>query len=70
MTFLEAGGLEIEDLGPLGVNIEVPVLDRHSPLSYSIADHVHWVLAKHKGVETCNKISLEKVHTLQGATLY
>ena len=70
MTFLEAGGLNIEDLGPLGINIKVPVLDRFSPLSYSIADHVHWVLGKHRGVETCNRISLEKVHILQGATLY
>ena len=70
MNFIEAGGLNLEDLGELGVNVQVPVLDRHSPLSYSIADHVHWCLAKHKGMETCSRMSLEKVHILQGSSLY
>ena len=70
MNFIETGGLDFGDLGELGINVQVPVLDRHSPLSYSIADHVHWRLAKHKGMETCSRISLQKVHILQGPALY
>ena len=70
MTLMESGGLDIADLGELGINVKVPVLDRYSPLSYSIADHVHWKLTKHKGMETCSRKSLEKVHILQGPALY
>ena len=70
MNFLETGGLDLGDLGELGVNVQVPVLDRYSPLSYSIANHVHWKLAKHKGMETCSRTSLQKVHILQGPALY
>ena len=70
MTILETGCLDIGDLGDLGINVEVPVLDRFSPLSYSIANHVHWELAKHKGMETCSRTSLERVHILQGPALY
>ena len=70
MNIMETGGLNYGDLGELGINVQVPVLDRHSPLSYSIADHIHWDLAKHKGMETCSRMSLEKVHILQGSSLY
>ena len=70
MNFVETGGLDMGDLGELGIQVKVPVLDRHSPLSYSIANHVHWNKAKHKGMETCSNISLEKVHILQGPALY
>ena len=70
MTLIESGGLDLGDLGELGIKVKVPVLDRHSPLSYSIADHVHWKLTKHRGMETCNRKSLEKVHILQGSALY
>ena len=70
MNFIETGGLDFGDLGELGINVQVPVLDRHSPLAYSIADHVHWNMAKHKGMETCSRISLQKVHILQGPALY
>ena len=70
MNFIEAGGLDLGDLGELGVNVQVPVLDRYSPLSYSIANHVHWKLAKHKGMETCSRTSLQNVHILQGPALY
>ena len=70
MNFIEAGGLDLGDLGELGVNVQVPVLDRYSPLSYSIADHVHWKLAKHKESETCSRISLQRVHILQSPAFY
>ena len=70
MNIIETGDLDLGDLGELGVNVQVPVLDRYSPLSYSIADHVHWKLSKHKGMETCSRISLQHVHILQGPALY
>ena len=60
-NFAETGELDHVKLGSLGFKLHVPVLDRHSPLSYSIAQHVHWVLGKHRGVETLNRISLENV---------
>ena len=50
--------------------MNLPVLERHSPLTYSVAEHIHWELAKHRGVETCNRISLENISIIQGATLY
>ena len=70
MNFVETGDLEIPDLMRLGIKAHVPVIDRHSPLAYSIASHVHWELARHKGIETCNRISLTHVHIMQGANLY
>jgi hypothetical protein len=49
----------------LGVRVNLPLLERHSPLAYSVAEHIHWDLAKHKGVEICNRISLENVSIIQ-----
>ena len=70
MNFVQTGGLELSGLGELGIKAHIPVVDRHSPLAYSIGNHVHWNLAKHRGIETCNRISLEHVNILQGASLY
>ena len=70
MNFIETGEIPNLDLGSLGVRVNLPLLERYSPLSYSVAEHIHWDLAKHKGVETCNRISLENVSIIQGATLY
>ena len=70
MNFVETGDLEIPDLMRLGIKAHVPVIDRHSPLAYSIASHVHWELARHKGIETCNRISQTHVNIMQGANLY
>ena len=70
MNFVQTGGLEISDLGNLGIKAHISVVDRQSPLAYSIANHDHWNLAKHRGMETCNRISLEHVNILQGASLY
>ena len=64
MDFVQTGGLELADFGQLGLKSHIPVVDRHSPLAYSIANHVHWDLCKHKGVETCNRVSLGHVHIL------
>ena len=58
MRFIETGGLDVGDLGPLGINVRVPVLDRYSPLTYCIALHIDWSLAAHRGPETCYRTSL------------
>ena len=58
------------NLGSLGIKFQAPCLDRYSPLSYSIGQHVHWKLAPHRGMETHNRISLEHVHIMQGMSLY
>ena len=50
--------------------LETAVLDRNNPLSYAIAQHTHWDLAMHRGAETCNRLSLENIHIIQGAALY
>ena len=70
LNFSETAELDFIKLGNLGLKLHVPVLDRHSPLSYAIAQHIHWVLGKHRGVETLNRMSLERVKIIQGATLY
>ena len=69
MDFQESAEIDV-DLGVLGIRTRLPVLDRHSPLSYSIALYVHWELAVHRGAETCSRISMEYVHIIQGAALY
>jgi hypothetical protein len=69
MEFLETAKLDL-DLGAMGIRTSLPVLDRHSPLSYAIAQHVHWDLAPHRGAEMFARVSLENVQIIQGATLY
>ena len=70
LNFIETGELGEFHLGSLGIKVRIPVLDRWSPLSYSVAQHVHWSIGKHKGIETTNRLSLENVCILQGMTLY
>ena len=69
LDYLYSGELNI-DLGSLGIKLHAPVLDRFSPLSYSIANHVHWKLAPHRGMETQNRVSLEHVQIIQSMSLY
>ena len=70
MNFVETGELGDFNLGTLGVKVKTPVLDRYSPLSYSIALHIHWAVGKHKGIETNNRLSLEHVFIIQGMSLF
>ena len=56
MNFQETAELPGIDLGRLGVKVNLPVIERHSPLAYCVAEHVHWDLARHRGPETCNRI--------------
>ena len=69
--FLQAG--EIQDLGFLrsaGINTLTPIIDRWSPLAYSIANHVHDNLAKHKGFETCTRISHGFVYIMKAFNIF
>ena len=70
MRFAEMGDLNLPELHIMGVKAHVPILDRYSPLSYSIAKHVHDNIALHRGIETCNRFSLQHVFIMQGMSLY
>ena len=66
-----SGGLEeYEDLLQFGLKSFTPVLDRYSPLSYSIADYIHRITAKHAGYENCYRTSLCHVFIIQGSSLF
>ena len=69
-NFSQTSELEFVKLGSLGIKPFVPVIDRFSPLAYSISQHVHWEVAKHRGVETCNRMCLEHVKIIQAVTLF
>ena len=49
-NFSETAELDFVKLGTLGINVSIPVIDRYSPLAYTISQHIHWDIAKHKGV--------------------
>ena len=71
--FQIAGGLEdmdILDQGHFGINVVTPILDRYSPLSYSIADYIHRKISKHGGYETCLRDSLSICFIIQGMSLF
>ena len=70
MSFAEMGDLGLSDLPAMGVRTHVPVIDRYSPMAYSIAQHIHWNTAHHKGIETCHRVSLQHCHIMQGMSLY
>ena len=70
MNFKETGELKNLTLGALWVKTRLPILERFSPLAYSIAEHIHWGVAQHRGVETCTRMSAENVSILQAPTLY
>ena len=70
MNFIETADLDTLNLGSLCIKTKIPVIDRFSPLAYSIAQHFHWTVMQHKGVESCHRYSLEHVHILQGMSLF
>ena len=45
----------------------VPIVDRHSPLAYAIANHFHWDddTVKHRGVETTIRAIMSVAHILK-----
>ena len=66
--FQTAGGLD--NIAELGIKSMTPVLERFSPLSYSIGDYVHRKLARHAGYENCLRESLNHCFIIQGMTLF
>ena len=70
MNFLENADLDTLNLGDLGVKTKIPVIDRFSPLAYSVAQYIHWKVCNHRGIESCLRISLQHVHILQGMSLF
>ena len=66
------GGLEdIMDLQSFtGVNFNVPVIDRYSPLAVSLASHLHYKVIKHRGAETVHRMSLQYVRIIGGRDLF
>ena len=69
MDFVQTAELDLK-LGAMGIQTSLPLLDRYSPLSYAVSQYIHWDIARHKGAETCTRLSLEHVHILQGGGLY
>jgi hypothetical protein len=69
MDFLETAEVQL-DLGAMGIKTSVPVLDKYSPLSMSVARYIHWDVAHHKGAETCSRLALEQVKILEGGGLF
>ncbi|XP_066926258.1 uncharacterized protein [Clytia hemisphaerica] len=49
----------------------VPVVDRYSPIAYSIVNFIHWhhPVAKHKGVETVYRYVLQIAYIIDGRDL-
>ena len=69
--FEAAGGLENSGiLAEMRIDFMTPVLDRFSPLSYSIADYVHRKVANHSGYENCMRESINHCFIIQGLSLY
>ena len=68
---INAGDINLESLGAgIGLHLMTPLVDRHSPIAYSIARFIHEVAGNHAGFETCWRISLEYCHIIQGSTLF
>ena len=53
-----------------GLNLVCPVIDRFSPLSLSIAEHVHSQVSGHRGYESCYRASLDFVFIVMGLSLF
>ena len=70
LNFQETGDFGDLNLGSLGIKVNTPVLDRYSPLSFSVAQHIHWTVSKHRGIETNNRLCLENVSIIQAMTLF
>ena len=69
--FVMTGGFDKDSLGlEVSLNLMTPVLDRYSPISYSIATFVHQEVGQHAGYETCFRLSLGYCHIIQAASLF
>ena len=70
MEFKTVTGMEMVNLDPLGVNTKCPIMDRFSPAAYAFAQYIHFVVSGHSGLETCNRLALERIHIIQGIALF
>ena len=70
MEFKTVTGMEMVNLDPLGVNTKCPLMDRYSPTAYAFAQYIHFVVSGHSGLETCNRLALERIHIIQGIALF
>ena len=70
INFVDTGEFEDYSLESLGIKVKLPVLARYSPLSYCVGQYIHCEVAKHRGIETTNRMSLQHVSILQGMNLY
>ena len=70
MEFKTVTGMDMVDLDPLRINVRTPIIDRYSPIAYAIAQYIHYEVSNHAGLETCNRLSLERVFIIQGLSLY
>ena len=69
--FITTAGFNEDNLGSeVQLNMMTPMLDRHSPIAYSIASFIHNQVGKHAGYETCYRLSLGFCHIVQGASLF
>ena len=62
--------MDMVNLDPLGVNTRCPLMDRYSSAAYAFAQYIHFVLSGHSGLETCNRLALERVHIVKGVALF
>ena len=69
--FVLTGGFESSSLGlEVGLNVNTPLIDRYSPIAYSIASFIHQQVANHAGIETCIRMSLSFCHIIQAPSLF
>ena len=71
VDFIYTGELSV-DLRSLGIKTNKQVLDRYSPLVYSISQHVHSKLPPPTlcGMETHYRVALEHVFIMQSMSLF
>ena len=68
---IQTGDVNLESFGgDIGLNLMTPLIDRYSPIAYSVAMYIHSVIGSHAGFETCYRLSLEFCHILQGLSLF
>ena len=65
------GGLEefINLQSFTGIDFNVPVIDRYSPIAISLAYYIHYSVVKHRGSETTFRMSLQFAKILGGRVL-
>ena len=60
----------IESVAAQNINLFTPVVDRWSPLAYSLADWIHTEVSSHSGHKSTFRKSLNFCFILQGLSLF